>query len=90
MLNPFHGRRVAREEGILLGGSSGTCLTAAFRYVASCSPDELIVALCPDTARNYLSKMYNERWIGQNGFLISLQKRRLRVTCLHYLDVKKS
>jgi len=62
-------RRVAREEGILLGGSSGTCLTAAFRYAASCSADDVIVALCPDTGRNYLSKMYDERWMGQNGFL---------------------
>jgi cystathionine beta-synthase len=62
-------RRVAREEGILLGGSSGTCLTAAFRYAASCSQDDMIVALCSDTGRNYLSKMYDDRWMGQNGFL---------------------
>jgi cystathionine beta-synthase len=62
-------RRVARQEGILLGGSSGTCLTAALRYAATCSPDDVIVALCPDTGRNYLSKMYDERWLSQNGFL---------------------
>jgi cystathionine beta-synthase len=62
-------RRVAREEGILLGGSSGTCLTAAFRYAASCTAEDLIVALCPDTGRNYLSKMYDDRWMTQNGFL---------------------
>jgi cystathionine beta-synthase len=62
-------RRVAREEGILLGGSSGTCLAAAFRYAATCTPEDLIVALCPDTGRNYLSKMYDEFWMSQNGFL---------------------
>jgi cystathionine beta-synthase len=62
-------RRVAREEGILLGGSSGTCLTAAFRYAASCSPSDVLVALCPDTGRNYLSKMYDEFWMAQNGFM---------------------
>ena len=62
-------RQVARQEGILLGGSSGTCLTAAFRYAASCSPEDLIVALCPDTGRNYLSKMYDELWMAQNGFI---------------------
>jgi cystathionine beta-synthase len=62
-------RRVAREEGILLGGSSGTCLTAALRYAATCSRDDVIVALCPDTGRNYLSKMYDDRWLSQNGFL---------------------
>jgi len=62
-------RRVAREEGILLGGSSGTCLTAALRYAATCSRDDVVVALCPDTGRNYLSKMYDDRWLSQNGFL---------------------
>jgi cystathionine beta-synthase len=62
-------RRVARQEGILLGGSSGTCLAAAFRYAASCSPEDLVVALCPDTGRNYLSKMYDEFWMAQNGFM---------------------
>src|SRR5215472_7801111 len=39
----FIARRIAREEGILLGGSSGTCLTAAFRYALRCKPDDLIV-----------------------------------------------
>ena len=62
-------RQVARLEGILLGGSSGTCLAAAFRYAQRCSPDDLIVALCPDTGRNYLSKMYDDFWMAQNGFL---------------------
>jgi cystathionine beta-synthase len=62
-------RRVARQEGILLGGSSGTCLAAAFRYAASCSPEDMVVALCPDTGRNYLSKMYDEFWMAQNGFM---------------------
>jgi len=61
-------RRIAREEGILLGGSSGTCLTAAFRYAQRCSAADLIVALCPDTGRNYLSKMYDDLWMAQNGF----------------------
>jgi cystathionine beta-synthase len=61
-------RRIAREEGILLGGSSGTCLTAAFRYAQRCSASDLIVALCPDTGRNYLSKMYDDLWMAKNGF----------------------
>lgn len=62
-------RRVARQEGILLGGSSGTALTAAFRYAQRCTSDDLIVVLCPDTGRNYLSKMYDDTWMAQNGFL---------------------
>lgn len=61
-------RKVARQEGILLGGSSGTSLSAAFRYALRCTQDDLIVALCPDTGRNYLSKMYNDAWMSENGF----------------------
>jgi cystathionine beta-synthase len=62
-------RRVARQEGILLGGSSGTSLAAAFRYAQRCKPNELIVVLCPDTGRNYLSKMYDDAWMAHNGYL---------------------
>jgi cystathionine beta-synthase len=62
-------RRVARQEGILLGGSSGTSLAAAFRYAQRCKPEDLIVVLCPDTGRNYLSKMYDDAWMAHNGYL---------------------
>jgi cystathionine beta-synthase len=62
-------RKIARQEGILLGGSSGTCLAAAFRYASRCSENDLIVALCADTGRNYLSKMYDDLWMSQNGFI---------------------
>jgi len=61
-------RKVARQEGILLGGSSGTCLAAAFRYAQRCTEKDLIVALCPDTGRNYLSKMYDDLWMSRQGF----------------------
>lgn len=62
-------RRVARQEGILLGGSSGTSLAAAFRYAQRCTADDLIVVLCADTGRNYLSKMYDDAWMAENGYL---------------------
>jgi len=61
-------RKIARQEGILLGGSSGTCLAAAFRYALRCTESDLIVALCPDTGRNYLSKMYDDVWMSAHGF----------------------
>ncbi len=64
----FTARRIARQEGILLGGSSGTCLAAAFQYAQRCTGEDLIVALCPDTGRNYLSKMYDDAWMAQSGF----------------------
>jgi cystathionine beta-synthase len=62
-------RRAARDEGLLLGGSSGTCLAAALRYARRCTAKDLIVALCPDTGRNYLSKMYDDGWMAENGFV---------------------
>lgn len=61
-------RRVAREEGILLGGSSGTALSAAFLFAQRCSGEDLIVVLCPDTGRNYLTKMFDDSWMAQSGF----------------------
>lgn len=61
-------RRIAREEGLLLGGSCGTALSAAFKYAARCGPDDVMVVCCPDTGRNYISKMYNDEWMAENGF----------------------
>ena len=53
----------------MLGGSSGTALSAAFKYALRCTADDVIVVLCPDTGRNYLSKMYDDLWMAQNGFM---------------------
>jgi cystathionine beta-synthase len=73
----YTARAVARREGLLVGGSSGTAVAAALRYARRLtqSPDSrgegghLVVALCPDTGRNYLSKMFDEKWLAQNGLL---------------------
>lgn len=62
-------RRLAREEGLLVGGSSGTAVFAALQVAAERGPEETVVVLCPDTGRNYLSKIYNDAWMIQNGFL---------------------
>jgi len=60
-------RRLAREEGILAGGSAGTALGAALRYGARLSADDVVVVLLPDTGRGYLSKIYNDIWLRENG-----------------------
>jgi cystathionine beta-synthase len=66
----FHiARRLAREEGMLCGGSAGTAVAAALEYAKDRGPDDLIVVLLPDTGRGYLSKQYNETWLRENGFL---------------------
>ncbi|HOJ20977.1 MAG TPA: cystathionine beta-synthase [Armatimonadota bacterium] len=68
-------RRLAREEGLLVGGSSGTAVAAAIAYARRLEPGKVIVALLPDTGRNYLSKIYSDRWMEENGFLEPTQER---------------
>ncbi len=62
-------RDLARREGILAGGSSGTNLAAALRYARRCTKDDLVVAMVADTGRNYLSKFYDDAWLAANNLL---------------------
>jgi cystathionine beta-synthase len=63
----FHtAREIARREGILVGGSCGTALAAGLRYARRLSATDLMVVICPDTGRNYLSKMYDDAWLAAN------------------------
>jgi cystathionine beta-synthase len=62
-------RDLARREGLLVGGSSGTAVAAALRYARRLKSGDLVVALCPDTGRNYLSKMFDEAWLAENGLV---------------------
>ncbi len=67
-------RRVAREEGLLIGGSSGTCVAAALSYAERLTADDLVVVIMPDTGRNYLSKVFNDDWMRENGYLMEERK----------------
>jgi cystathionine beta-synthase len=70
----FHvGREVARREGLLLGGSSGTSIAAALRYARRLAGDHLVVALGADTGRNYLSKFYDDQWLAENHLTMSVE-----------------
>ncbi len=62
-------RRVTREEGILVGGSAGTAVWAALRVGAELGPDDVVVVVIPDSGRGYLSKVYNDGWMADFGFL---------------------
>ncbi|MGC1722828.1 MAG: pyridoxal-phosphate dependent enzyme [Isosphaeraceae bacterium] len=63
----FHtARALARREGILVGGSSGTAVAAALQFARRLGPDDLVVVLCPDTGRNYLSKFFDDNWLAEN------------------------
>lgn len=61
-------RRLAREEGLLVGGSSGTAVAAALKYAARLSEPKTIVVLLSDTGRNYINKIYSDAWMQENGF----------------------
>jgi cystathionine beta-synthase len=60
--------RLAREEGLLLGGSAGTAIAAALRTAAGLTADDLVVVIAPDSGRGYLSKYFSEPWLLANGF----------------------
>jgi cystathionine beta-synthase len=62
-------RRVTREEGLLAGGSAGTAVWAALEVAKDLGPDDLVVVIIPDSGRSYLSKLYNESWMMEHGFL---------------------
>ncbi|MFI2714494.1 cystathionine beta-synthase [Micromonospora sp. NPDC018662] len=62
-------RRLAREEGLLVGGSCGMAVVGALEVARKAGPDDVIVVLLPDGGRGYLSKIFNDRWMARYGFL---------------------
>ncbi|GAC1595914.1 MAG: cystathionine beta-synthase [Candidatus Velthaea sp.] len=62
-------RRVVREEGLLVGGSSGTAVAAAARIAKDLPADAVLVVMMPDSGRGYMSKIFNDEWMTANGFI---------------------
>ena len=62
-------RRLAREEGLLVGGSCGMAVVAALDAARRAGPDDVVVVLLPDGGRGYLSKIFNDKWMARYGFL---------------------
>ncbi len=62
-------RNMARLEGLLVGGSCGTAVAAGLRFAQRLGPDDMVVVLCPDTGRNYLSKMFSDEWMIEKGYM---------------------
>ncbi|MGV9807233.1 cystathionine beta-synthase [Micromonospora chersina] len=62
-------RRLAREEGLLVGGSCGMAVVAALEVARKAGPDDVIVVLLPDSGKGYLSKIFNDQWMARYGFL---------------------
>ena len=62
-------RRLAREEGLLVGGSCGMAVAAALTVAKRLTEDDVLVVLLPDGGRGYLSKIFNDGWMASYGFL---------------------
>lgn len=62
-------RRLAREEGLLVGGSCGMAVVAALRVARTLDEDAVVVVLLPDGGRGYLTKIFNDRWMASYGFV---------------------
>lgn len=61
-------RRLAKEEGLLLGGSSGMAVVAALRVAKDLGEDDVVVVIAPDGGRGYLAKIFNDQWMLDQGF----------------------
>jgi cystathionine beta-synthase len=64
-------RRLVKMEGLFTGGSGGGCISAALRLARELRPEDFIVAFLPDTGMRYLSKVYNDEWMRERGYVES-------------------
>jgi cystathionine beta-synthase len=62
-------RRLVREEGIMAGGSGGSAVWAALKACEKLSEDQVVVVILPDSGRNYMSKIFDDEWMKEKGFL---------------------
>jgi len=62
-------RRLAREEGLLVGGSSGSTVAGALVYASELGPESRVLTILPDSGRSYLSKFLDDNWMLEHGFL---------------------
>jgi cystathionine beta-synthase len=65
----YAARAMARQEGLLLGGSAGTNVAAALQYARRLGENDVVVVIGCDTGRNYLSKFFDDEWLRQHGLL---------------------
>jgi cystathionine beta-synthase len=68
-------RRITREEGLLVGGSSGTAAVAAVKLAKTLPKEAVVVVILPDSGRGYMSKIFNDEWMIANGFLAEGKRR---------------
>ncbi|MFT6534983.1 MAG: cystathionine beta-synthase [Alpinimonas sp.] len=81
-------RRLAREEGLLVGGSSGMAVVAALKAAHSLTVKDVVVVLLPDSGRGYLGKIFNDEWMSDNGYDVAItsEQAQLREQIKRVLD----
>jgi cystathionine beta-synthase len=62
-------RRLAKKEGVFTGGSGGGCVSGALRLAKDCKKGDFIVAFLPDSGNRYLSKIFNDGWMREHGYV---------------------
>lgn len=72
-------RRLAREEGLLLGGSGGMAVVAGLRVASELPADAVVVILVPDSGRGYLGKVFNDEWMTANGYDVTEEPAQLEL-----------
>lgn len=80
-------RELAKQEGLLVGGSSGTAVAAALKFAQRLDIAKYIVALLPDTGRNYINKIFSDKWMAENGFL---EKKASKITRIKDIIARKT
>ncbi|MCP2032286.1 cystathionine beta-synthase [Okibacterium sp. HSC-33S16] len=83
-------RRLALEEGLLVGGSSGMAVVAALKAARSLPADAVVVVVLPDGGRGYLAKIFNDGWMRSHGFLGSASDERTVGDLVRSKDVSAS
>ena len=83
-------RRLVREEGIFCGGSSGSAVAGAIKYIQAnqLGPDARVIVLLPDSGSRYLSKIFNDDWMRENGYLGHLGGMRCEASAAEILKAK--
>ena len=72
-------RRLAREEGLLVGGSSGAAMVGALKVAKGLPEDRVVVVILPDTGRNYFSKIYSDEWMLELGYVEAEGEEKITV-----------
>ncbi len=76
-------RRLTREEGLMVGGSAGTAVAGMMKIANRFQENDVVVVLLPDLGERYLSKIFNDDWMKEHGFL-----RPERITARYVLESK--